>query len=232
MNNKIVEIKNFIEQNMGHEYESHNFQHAFRVLNNAEKIMKIENNNNLNKLVVCTSCLVHDFVDCKLFEDVEGQHNKLRSILKELDYSLDDIEFIFDIIDNISYSKGVIPKSIEGKIVQDADRLDALLAFGVLRPFTFGSKMNRPLYDDKNSSLAHYIEVKLTKAELLNTEGAKRIRDENGDIIYIFLAYLLNELPDDIYEKRFLKKQIEEFYKKYCKLIPEKLIPDEYRKES
>lgn len=171
----------------------------------------------------------HDFVDCKLFENLEEQHDKLRSLLKELDYSLNDIEFIFEIIDNISYSKGVIPESMEGKIVQDADRLDALLAFGVIRPFTFGSKMNRPLYDSEDSSLAHYIEVKLSKAELLNTEGAKKIRDEDGDIIYIFLAYLLNELPEDIYEKRVLKKRISEFYKKYCKLIPEKLIPEKYK---
>jgi uncharacterized protein len=227
---KIEEIKKFIQENMGYEFEAHNFQHAFRVLNNAEKIMNSEKNMNLNELVIKTSCLVHDYVDVKLFNNLDDQQEKLIRKLKYLEYKEEDINDIIYIINNISYSKGLVPKSIEGKIVQDADRLDAILAFGILRPFTFGAKRDRPAYDAEISSLSHYIEKKLVLEGLLNTDAAKKIAKEKGKISYLYLAYLLDELPDDIYEKQAYKKELGKFYTDYSDIIPDELIPAQYKK--
>lgn len=227
---KINNIKKFIEENMTTEfYETHNYLHGLRVLEKARKIIEFEENTeNLNKLVIETASLVHDFVDYKFCDNIPKQEEKLRNILKENQYSSNDIEDIIYIINNISYSKGVIPEGREGKIVQDADRLDALLAFSIVRPFTYSVKVNRLLYNGETSALGHYIEKKLKLEKLLNTEGAKKIAAEKAEITYIYLAYLLDELPDDIYEKRVYKKELKEFYIEHKDIIPKKLIPKEY----
>lgn len=227
MEKRIEVIKKFIRENMGHEFEAHDYLHAFRVLHNGETIIEEMlkfhecNENDINQGVIYTACLVHDFIDKKLFEDVDKQMEELKELLEEDKYIDKEIEEIVYIIDNISYSKGVIPNSLNGKIVQDADRLDALLSIGVLRPFTYGTKHNRPMYDDPLSSLSHYIEKKLRLEEMLNTKGAKSICRDKAQITYIYLAYLLDELPDDIYEKKAFSKELEEFYQKYNEILPE-----------
>lgn len=223
MDEVLNNIKEFIKENMGKEFETHNYQHAFRVYENALKLL--EDFDDCNKKIVLTSAIVHDFVDQKLYKDVQKQEHLLKELLQKNDFSNEEIEEIFNIINNISYSKGNIPDSIEGKIVQDADRIDALLAFGVLRPFTFGVKNNRELYDDENSSLGNYIEKKLKLEEILNTEKAKKIVKEDGKITYIYLAYLLHELPDNILEKKKYKKELEQFYIDHADIIPLNLIP-------
>lgn len=232
MNNeeKLEKIKEFIKENMTTEfYETHNYLHGLRVLEKSRKIIKLEKNaETLNKLVIETASLVHDFVDHKFCDNIPEQEEKLRNILKENEYSSNDIEDIIYIINNISYSKGVIPESREGKIVQDADRLDALLAFSIVRPFTYSVKVNRLLYNGETSALGHYIEKKLKLEKLLNTEGAKKIAAEKAEITYIYLAYLLDELPDDIYEKEAYKEELKEFYIEHKDVIPKKLIPKEY----
>lgn len=227
MNQRIEIVKQFIKENMGHEYEAHDYLHAFRVLKNGQDIIKQMLNSDecqqidINQDVIYTACLVHDFVDQKLFTDIGIQIEKLVKLLEENQYTKDEIEEILYIINNISYSKGMIPNSLNGKIVQDADRLDALLSVGVLRPFTYGTKHDRPMYDDPLSSLSHYIEKKLKLEGMLNTQGARQICKDKAQITYIYLAYLLDELPDDIYEKHTFGKELEEFYQKYNDILPE-----------
>lgn len=223
MDEVLNKIKGFIKENMGKEFEAHNYQHAFRVYENALKLL--EDSDECNKKIVLVSAIVHDFVDQKLYKDIPKQEKMLKELLQENNFSDEEIEEIFNIINNISYSKGKIPNSLEGKIVQDADRMDALLAFGVLRPFTYGVKNNRELYDDENSSLGHYIEKKLKLEGMLNTKRAKEIVKEYGKITYIYLAYLLHELPDDIVEKKKYKEELDEFYNNYFDIIPLNLIP-------
>lgn len=231
MNNqeRIEEVKKFVIENMSMEkYESHNFDHSLRVLENARQIIKLENDQSLNILVIETAALIHDMVDHKFCDDVPKQEASIKEKLKSLGYSEDDINAILYAINNISYSKGVIPEGKEGKILQDADRLDALQAFSIVRPFTYSVKVNRPFYNNEISALSHYIEKKLKVEGLLNTQGAKQIAAKKGKITYIYLAYLLDELPDDIYEKKAFKKELEEFYRKYKNIIPKELIPKEY----
>ena len=223
MEEKLKSVKEFIKTNMGHDLEAHDYLHAFRVLENGKRIIEKRENQDekLNRLVIQTACMVHDFIDHKLYEDTKKQEEILITFLREQQYEEKDIEDIIYIINNISYSKGVIPESIEGKIVQDADRLDALLSIGVLRPFTYGVKHDRPMYDSEISSLSHYIEKKLKLEEMLNTQEAKKICKDKAKITYIYLAYLLDELPEDIYEKKKYVEELKEFYQKYNEILPE-----------
>lgn len=230
-NKKIDEIKQWIKENMGQDLETHNYQHAYRVLERAEEIMENEEFPKIDKVVVQTASLIHDMIDHKFFdkEMVVKQKERIKNKLEELTYTSEQINHIFYIMENMSYSTGKIPETIEGKIVQDADRLDALLAFGVVRPFTYSVKKNRMLYDDESSALGHYIEKKLKIEKLLNTQGAKQIAKEKAQITYIYLAYLLDELPDTIYEKQHYAKEIKDFYEEYQEILPEKLIPLKYK---
>lgn len=223
MEEKLKSVKEFIKENMGHDLEAHDYLHAFRVLENGKRIIekREKQGEKLNILVIQTACMVQDFVDHKLYEDTKKQEEILITFLREHQYNEKDIEDIIYIINNISYSKGVIPESIEGKIVQDADRLDALLSIGVLRPFTYGVKHNRPMYDSEISSLSHYIEKKLKLEEMLNTKEAKEICKDKAKITYVYLAYLLDELPEDIYEKKRYAEELKEFYQKYNEILPE-----------
>ena len=84
-----------------------------------------------------------------------------------------EIEFIVRIINSVSFSKnkGQIPDSLEGMIVQDADRLDAMGAIGIARTFAYGGRHGRSL----ESSLAHFHEKLLLLSEGLNTSKAREM---------------------------------------------------------
>lgn len=229
---KIKNVEKYITESMGEDFETHNYQHALRVLEKARNILKLYKGKKINILVIETASLVHDFVDHKFFkteDEQETQKNKLIQLLKNNEYKEEDIHHILYIIDNMSYSTGKIPETEEGKIVQDADRLDALLAFSIVRPFTYSAKVNRKMYDDEVSALSHYIEKKLKIEKMLNTEEAKQIAKKKAKITYIWLAYLLDELPDDIYEKKKYEKELSQFYQEHKEIIPEDLIPEKYK---
>ena len=204
---KITAVKAFIQQHMGHEFELHDYLHAFRVLKNAQLILTKEP---ANHIIVETAALVHDFVDDKLFDTIDTQIKLLKELLTSLEYSSSEIEGILNIITHLSYSSGKVPESKEGKIVQDADRLDAIGAIGLLRPFTYGAVHSRPAYDSEVSSLSHFLEKKPKLKATLHTQPAKELAEQRDKIMYLFLQYLFAELDEDIYERKHFKKELKD----------------------
>ncbi|KGX91944.1 hypothetical protein N781_02585 [Pontibacillus halophilus JSM 076056 = DSM 19796] len=118
---------------------------------------------------------LHDYLDPKLTKDVSGDEAYLRTFLRQV-CELEDtmIDEVFQAMKDVSFSKGNIPDSLEGKIVQDADRLDALGAIGIARTFAFGGQKERPLYhpDDETNSLQHFYDKLLLLKDRLNTQPA------------------------------------------------------------
>ena len=119
---------------------AHDFTHIMRVYKNAQKICKQEK---ANEKLVLSAVLLHDIV----FHPKSNKHSKISSIesakkskliLKKYDYPDEEIMIISDAIRDHSFSQNKIPKTIEGKILQDADRLDALGAIGIARVFATG----------------------------------------------------------------------------------------------
>lgn len=204
----INEIKNQVEKIMDND-SAHDFEHVMRVYKNAQKICKKEK---ANEKLVLIATLLHDIVSYpksdkrSKFSSLESA-NKARKILSKMDgYSLDEINVICDAILNHSYTRGKIPNSIEGKILQDADRLDALGAIGIARVFAVGGSEKRPFYNhidpfcknripnDKVWTIDHFYQ-KLLKLELLmNTKSAKIEAKRRTKILKSFLLDLKKEI--------------------------------------
>ncbi|HEY8265213.1 MAG TPA: HD domain-containing protein [Steroidobacteraceae bacterium] len=105
-----------------------------------------------------------------------------------------------------SYSAGIVPRTIEAKVVQDADRLDALGAVGLARCIAVGAALGRPLYepddpfcrlrapDDRGASLDHFYAKLLTLANTMQTPAGRREAERRTAFLRAFIAQLESEL--------------------------------------
>ena len=205
---KINQIEAYVKQIHNGDSSGHDWYHIDRVRKLAKTIALKEN---ADSFIVECAALVHDVIDDKLITDLKEQREQLEEFLSKTLQSEEQVSFVFDIIDNISYKggNGTIPSSIEGKIVQDADRLDALGAIGVARTFAYGGKKNRSMYNpdfeirenmtieeyrsDKSSSLHHFYEKILKLKDLMNTETAKVIAEERHHFVGTFIDQFMKE---------------------------------------
>ena len=123
---------------------SHDHQHIERVYKNAETILQSEPQ--ADALIVRLAVLLHDVSDAKYAETKEAEER----ILQKLDLTDEQRQHIRDIIASVSFNGGneLEAKTIEAKIVRDADRLDAIGAVGIARTFAYGAAKGRKLYDD------------------------------------------------------------------------------------
>ena len=94
-------------------------------------------------------------------------------------------EEIIAAINSVSFSqnRGKRPETLEGKIVQDADRLDAIGAVGIARTFAFGGEHGRSL----DSSILHFHEKLLLLKDEMNTETARQMAEERHAFMLEFL---------------------------------------------
>ena len=124
--------------------------HTLRVYTNAMRIAQAEGLCDLE--IVGLSALLHDADDYKLFQ-TENNANA-RMFLEEIGAPKKQIDQICRVINAVSFSKnrGKQPESLEGKIVQDADRLDAIGAVGIARTFPMVATKGDPLLIPSNIS--------------------------------------------------------------------------------
>ncbi|MFF3022569.1 HD domain-containing protein [Gottfriedia sp. NPDC057948] len=204
----ILQLENYVRNLHQGDSSGHDWHHIDRVRNLAVHIAKKEN---ANQFIVECAALVHDVIDDKLHDDLEAQKIQLESILNELLNSNEVVKAILYIVENISYKggNGVIPTSLEGKIVQDADRLDAIGAIGVARTFAYGGKKGRSMFNpefkirdnmtieeyrsDKSSSLHHFYEKILKLKDLMNTKTALEMAEERHLFVEKFIDEFMKE---------------------------------------
>jgi uncharacterized protein len=148
--------------------------------------------------------LLHDVDDWKLTGSIELTNTMYW--LSELKINNTIIQQICQAIKGISYKGANVTEtdlSIEGKIVQDADRLDAIGAIGIARAFAYGGSKHRPLYipennpvmhasynDYKNSNgstINHFYEKLLLLKDRMNTATAKKIANNRHEFLENFL---------------------------------------------
>lgn len=191
--NKINYVKEYVSKLLKDECTGHDIYHAYRVMENAKYIAKNEGG---NEELIIISALVHDVIDHKLVDDVEKAKEELQTFLMECGYSVGFVDDVFAIITNISYSKGNVPNSLEGKIVQDADRLDALGAIGIARTFAYGGKKNRSIFKgdiNDETSIAHFYDKLIKLVNLMNTNIGKQIAEKKTKVLREYLDCFHNE---------------------------------------
>ena len=172
--------------------DGHGADHTLRVYRNAMRIA--ENEPGCDRELVALAALLHDADDHKLFR-TENNANA-RAFLRENGVSEDRADRICSVINAVSFSqnRGHVPETLEGKIVQDADRLDALGAVGIGRTFAYGGKHGRPL----EGSVQHFYDKLLLLKEMMNTEIGRQLAESR----HAFLEAFLKELEDELGETR------------------------------
>ena len=200
-------IKTDIKKIM-HNDPAHDFDHIMRVYKNAQQIIKKEK---VNETLVLSAVLLHDVVsfpksDKRSKNSSIESAKKAKTILKKYDFTSDEITIVCDAISEHSFSQKKIPKTIEGKILQDADRLDALGAIGIVRVFATGGSLRRPFYNlddpfckkripnDKTWTLDHFFEKLLKLEFLMNTKSGKIEAKKRTKILKDFLKQLKHEI--------------------------------------
>ena len=145
------EAVSYIEKLFEGNSDGHGADHALRVYRNAMAIAETEN---CDREAVALAAVLHDADDHKLFETKDNEN--ARAFLNAHGVVGDEAERIIAVINAVSFSKNRDrkPDTIEGMIVQDADRLDALGAVGIARTFAYGGKHGRCI----DSSIAHFHE--------------------------------------------------------------------------
>jgi uncharacterized protein len=203
----IDEIKNQIEKVMDND-SAHDFEHVMRVYKNAQKICKKEK---ANEKLVLSAALLHDIVSYPKSDKrskLSSIHSAKKSeqILKKYDFSKEEISIITDAIRDHSFSQNKVPSTLEGKILQDADRLDAIGAIGIARVFATGGSLKRPFYniddpfcktrkpDDKTWTVDHFYQKLLNLESLMNTKSGKMEAKKRTRILKNYLKQLKQEL--------------------------------------
>lgn len=187
--NVLNKIKSDVKSHFVGESTGHGYDHIIRVYNLA---MKIAKNYNCDTNIIALAALLHDVDDHKLFNTKNNAN--ARAIMRRNNIDDDTIEKVVNIISKISFSKGGNFKEneIEGKIVQDADRLDGIGAIGIGRTFTFGGANGRSLF----VSLAHLDEKLFLVKDLMNTKEGKQMAEQRHDAMQLFYNYFRSEVEE------------------------------------
>lgn len=166
----------------------HDAGHTIRVWQTAQEIAASEPD--CDAELVSLAALLHDADDHKLFQ-TENNANA-RHFLEEHAVPAERIEQICEAINAVSFSKnrGKRPRTLEGKIVQDADRLDAIGAVGVARAFAFGGEHGRSMSD----TVEHFYDKLLLLKGEMNTEAGKALAEDRHAFLEQFLAQFYKEI--------------------------------------
>jgi uncharacterized protein len=208
--NQIELTTKFVKSFHQNEASGHDWFHINRVNNLAKKISE-EEGGNLFKIEL--TALLHDVADHKLNNgDEKLGLKRVEEFLTSI--NIDDKlkeDILYD-ISNLSYKGAKVGQkelSLEGKIVQDADRIDAIGAIGIARTFAYGGNKNRMMYDPdckpemhtsfntyKNNTaptINHFYEKLLLLKDRLNTSTAKEIAVERHQFMGLFLTQFYKE---------------------------------------
>ncbi len=206
----IQKTETYVKQTLQNAETGHDWWHILRVWNNAKLIAQTEK---VDLLIVELAALLHDIADSKFHNGNEEIGPKTAGdFLKSIEVDDAIIEHVQQIIRHLSFKSSFDQSgfsSEEMKVVQDADRLDAIGAIGIARAFTYGGFKNREMYNSeiqpdfnltkeayKNSTaptINHFYEKLLLLKDLMNTETAKKIAEERHAFMELYLEQFASE---------------------------------------
>lgn len=210
MRNIIQNTIQFVKEKLEGAEAGHDWFHIERVWKLSKKIAQAED---CNLEVVELSALLHDIADPKFHKGDETVALKIsREFLESQNAEEEIIQQVLFIIQNISFkNRNEVPADlpIELKIVQDADRIDAIGAIGVARTFNFGGFKNNLMYHpniqpklnmskeeykkSNGTTINHFYEKLLLLKDLMNTNEGKKIAEERHQFMLTFLDQFMKE---------------------------------------
>lgn len=209
MNENIIQnALEYAKKVFENEGSGHDFWHTLRVYNLATTICKKED---ADLFVVQLTALLHDVDDIKIFGGEMGQYTNAKKFMESEGLSNEVISRVCDIISKMSFKGKEIDliDTIEGKIVQDADRLDGIGAIGIARVFTYGGHISREIHNpdikalenmskeeyikNKGTSINHFYEKLFKLKDLMNTNEAKKIAESRHEYLMQYLDRFYKE---------------------------------------
>lgn len=196
--NQIVKsVECEVRQRMAGMQAGHGVDHVLRVLKTAGEIQAEVGG---DAFIISLAAWLHDVGDSKFHQGVERSAQFTREILASQAVTGAVVDHVADIVDNISFRKGsqAAELSLEGQIVQDADRLDALGAIGIVRTIEYGAAFGQPFYIQDNcerrpTGVGHFYDKLFKLCKLLNTEPARRIAEQRELFMRDFLRQFFDE---------------------------------------
>jgi len=199
VNRKLIikKTREFVKLKLEGEGSGHDWFHIVRVSNNALDIAKKEKESyegNIDVFVIELGALLHDIADHKFGYNDKDRKDIITNFLLELGVQNEIIDHVVYIANNISFNGGKNKhkmETIEGKIVQDADRLDAIGAIGIGRTFAYGGYKKRVMYipdsdldikskEAKEDTISHFYEKLLLLKDKMNTKtGYKKAQNRH-----------------------------------------------------
>ncbi len=210
MNSIIEQTVAYVQHTLAGDATGHDWWHIYRVWQQAIRLAEVEG---ADLQVVQLAALLHDIADWKSHGgDFTVGPRVAGEWLQAIGVETVICEHVCSIIANVSF-KGAAHRSgmasIEGKVVQDADRLDALGALGIARTFAFGGSRGNQIYDpaiqpiDHTSIesyisadgpvINHFYEKLLLLKDRLHTEEARRIAEGRHAFMQEFLTHFFAE---------------------------------------
>lgn len=186
----------------------HDFAHVKRVIATAKKLGQ-HLGAKMDTLI--PAALLHDVVNVpknhpKRSQASELAAKKAHELLKECEYPQDIIDQIKQVIIEHSFSRGDKPSSLESQILQDADRMDALGAIGILRTASVSTKLKSSFYcedeplvterefDDRTYMLDHFYTKLYLLPDMMNTTAGKEEATRRVKFMEGFVQELLGEI--------------------------------------
>lgn len=207
---QLEQIEAYATEILAEDLSGHDMDHVYRVVRLAEQIAAEEA---CSLFIVQAGAYLHDVIDDKLIQNEEVACKKLHEFLLSISVDEATVKEILHVITNVSYSKEALQGrneslTIEAKIVQDADRLDAMGAIGIIRTAYYGGKKGHKIHDPKravaqfkskeayregSTVINHFYEKLLKLKSGLHTKCAKRIGEKRHHFLLLFLDEFLEE---------------------------------------
>jgi len=187
---------------------AHDFSHILRVCRNARIIGQEEG---ADMQVLLLAALLHDVGSEKKHSSKQGESEgqgkmAVKAFLMTIGLEEEKRENVLYAVDVHRFSKGIVPATLEARVLQDADRLDAIGAIGIARVFLTGGTLGRELYspddpfcrarepDDQKWNLDHFYKKLLKLESGMHTRSAKRLAAGRTAVLRRYLQDLEDEI--------------------------------------
>lgn len=199
-------VKEYARKKLGQDQTGHGMDHLERVVKMARRLAISEG---VDPFLPMVGGYLHDTIDEKLVDSVDQAKGELASFLQGMGFEQQQVEQLVNVLGNISFARTLEDKPLElpllGKIIRDADWLDAIGALGISRAIYYGGAHHEKIYDpavkprhnmsreeyrnlDDETIINHFSEKLLHLEAMMSTASAKKIAAHRQQVMLDFLT--------------------------------------------